>query len=96
MGVYIKGMKMPKNCDECNFSLDCPHDQHQDGYKMIGGRPNSCPMVEVSTPHGRLIDADSLKEKMKIVTRTAVQEIIEYDRNAYKVDDAPTIIGAEE
>ena len=56
MGIYIKDMEMPKSCDECNFSLDCPHDQHQDGYKMIGGRPNSCPMVEVpEQKHGKWI-----------------------------------------
>ena len=55
-----------------------------------------CPLIEVSTPHGRLIDADTLKETMKIITRTEVQEIVEFDRNAYKVDDASTIIPAEE
>ena len=90
MGVYIKGMEMPKNCDECNFSLDCPHDQHQDGYKMIDGRPNSCPMVEVLIPHGRLIDADELKQKMHC---DAFDWLVLDESD---VDDTQTIIESEE
>lgn len=57
MSVYIKGIKPPKNCDECDWSFDCARSDHIDGYEMLGGRPWGCPMVEVP-PHGRLIDAD--------------------------------------
>ena len=105
MSVLIKGMEMPKNCDECRIMVfedtNCVPElfcgfpivfkAHPQG---VGHRPDYCPLVEVP-PHGRLIDADALKEKMKIVTRTAIQEIVEYDINAYKVDDAPTIIESE-
>lgn len=54
-GVYIKGMEMPENCDDCLLGADCPHDQSMDGYKMQGGRPRTCPLVFVP-PHGDLID----------------------------------------
>lgn len=44
MGVYIKGMEMPKTCDDCFLPLRyCP-------YAM---KPNGeCPLIPVP-PHGR-------------------------------------------
>lgn len=72
MSVLIKGMKMPKNCEECDF---CHWSNlHQTGrcdrcddesvcadfgtdYKRT--RARFCPLVEVPIPHGRLIDADA-------------------------------------
>lgn len=64
MGVYIRGMEMPKDCLKCPFCL------FADGYWKclvdgshadFGGtcRPQNCPLVPVPT-HGRLIDADAL------------------------------------
>ena len=70
MSVLIKGMKMPETCFECDFCgalamldtvhfCDCP---------VVHGAINitqaieddvrhpDCPLVEVPTPHGRLID----------------------------------------
>ena len=72
MGVYIKGMEMPKCCSEClfrsefftdetygiaygcnlNISIIC-HDEYKE-------RKDDCPLVDVPTPHGRLIDAEAL------------------------------------
>lgn len=94
MSILIKNIEMPKSCWDCFACHDgwCIINQKIEGHRTV---THSCPLIEVP-PHGRLIDADALKEKMKIVTRTAVQEIVEYDINAYKVDDAPTIIESEE
>ena len=89
MGVYIKNMKIPKNCDDCNFSLDCLHDQHQTRYKMIGDRPNNCPMIELPK-HGRLIDADALITKRHYDDHDAC--VIDWD----DIEDAPTIVESEE
>ena len=60
MSVLIKGMGMPHDCDSCKVSdiLDCPLWKPMD----IGERHPECPLVEVPTPHGRLIDADELAE----------------------------------
>ena len=66
MGVYIKGMEMPKDC------IKCPFCRFEDGYWKclvdgshadFGGtcRPSLCPLVPVPS-HGRLIDADALCE----------------------------------
>ena len=62
MGVYIKGMEMPHDCDSCKVSdiLDCTLWKPMD----IGERHPECPLVEVPTPHGRLIDADDVKSRM--------------------------------
>lgn len=48
MGVYIKDMEMPRNCDDCHLDIDCAYDESQDGYKMIGGRPRKCPLVHLA------------------------------------------------
>lgn len=66
MSILIKGMKMPKDCIKCPFCLLA--DGHwkclADGsFADFGGtcRPPKCQLIEVPTPHGRLIDADALQ-----------------------------------
>ena len=60
MGVYIKRMVMPENCADCpvgwcnNLILFSESDK----------RADNCPLVEVPTPHGRLIDADALADDL--------------------------------
>lgn len=59
MGVYIKGMEMPKTCDNCFLPLQyCP-------YAM---KPNGeCPLVPVPE-HGRLIEeADAVETAWMIL-----------------------------
>ena len=78
MGVYIKGMEMPDSCDVCRFS-DWSN-LHQTACCMIlEYRPcfrdysseykirisDLCPLVEVPTPHGDLIDRQKLLEDNK-------------------------------
>lgn len=72
MSVLIKGMEMPKSCEDCALCTS-------DGYCMaMGGdslwdvlpeeatffpsdwKYEGCPLVEVPEPHGDLIDRDSL------------------------------------
>ena len=74
MGVYIKGMKMPKNCEECPCSY-WTEGVHHDYCQAVGydteihygekDRPQWCPLTEVPEPHGRLIDADVFAAEMK-------------------------------
>lgn len=71
MSVIIKGMKMPKSCDSCDLiqfddeelEAHCPLSPY---YRWCGTppdyRPEECPLVEVPTPHGRLIDADEIEK----------------------------------
>ena len=94
MSILIKGMEMPKNCDDCRFDIDCPYDESQDGYKMMGGRPRKCPLVPVP-PHGRLIEAEPI---MKFITDGLNSGEFGYDQIKVltEIQYAPTIIPAEE
>ena len=58
MSVLIKGIKKPKDCDSCGFDdvVNC----HLWKIMDSGEIHPECPIVEVKTPHGRLIDADKL------------------------------------
>ena len=79
--ILIKNTEMPKSCDTCFLSrwdfierFHCPFDE--------------CPLVEVPTPHGRLIDADALDYKLGASDRDIyVRGVLE--------EDAPTVIEAE-
>ena len=72
MSVIITGMEMPKNCIECRFrKYEYCDLQRQDvyavnimDYALSFERHPSCPLVEIPTPHGRLIDADKLKSRL--------------------------------
>lgn len=72
MSLMIKGMSMPKSCEECpcreypEFSFEsdwcCLNKKTISDVKVIS--PN-CPFIEIPTPHGRLIDADELIERIE-------------------------------
>ena len=97
MSVLIKGMKMPKNCLMCQF-------HGFGGYKnelivcSLTGRSEGqlsnvfgCPLVEVPTPHGRLIDAEKLFKKGINLDWSLQKWVSEVD-----IGLMPTIIEAEE
>lgn len=81
MSLRIKGMKMPKHCGFCpmfNSEDSCVLKEY------LG--VSDCPLSEIPTPHGRLIDADALPKKDINLANVPY--------NWIKV--APTIIEAEE
>lgn len=61
MSVLIKGMEMPENCMDCKIKQ---YDEYEDdcicpfsGVVCLSiGRQDACPLVEVPTPHGRLVE----------------------------------------
>ena len=68
MGVYIKELEKPNNCDDCPL---CGYDERQsilfcrvDNEDIEQDMRDNCPLIEISTPHGRMIDADALFEAM--------------------------------
>lgn len=75
MGVYIKGMEMPKSCPcklvgvgydmHCAFVSGIPS-RVREYYECCekGTRPNWCPLVDVPAPHGDLIDAFAFRREM--------------------------------
>ena len=99
MSVLIKGMDMPTGCYTCPiiysedgvFDFECPINSYllwHDAEDVIRYRPDSCPLVEVPTPHGRLIDADYLKNDRINISGTDFVLLVD-------VDNAKTIIEAE-
>ena len=104
MGVYIKGMEMPKSCIVCR--LECLYRKHNSTE-----RSSHCPLVEIAEPHGRLIDADAIDKEvgnrymaiyeslggidlktMCSPTGFVISELLTVEK---MVLDAPTVIEAE-
>ena len=111
MNVIVKGMKMPRMCSECDFcggliwpamvyACACPLDPINSinitkAIEEDCRHPN-CPFVEVPTPHGRLIDADYLKEHIiACVTNGRPLHNMELSELLEAIDDVPTVIEAE-
>ena len=74
--ILIKGMEMPKNCQECALYIDgaCYGKGYRD-YRSImdTAKPDDCPLVELP-PHGRLIDADKFEFEMNDKLLVALTE----------------------
>lgn len=94
MSVLIKDMEMPSCCDDC-WALDeygdypvCRITEEQRGYnfRIREKRMDKCPLVSVP-PHGRLIDGDELADGC---------DAPHWCRWLSEIEDAPTIIEAEE
>lgn len=63
MGVYIKGKRKPGTCYDCDFvdgSDDCFFGLGYTG-DMCDCVYEDCPLVEVTEPHGRIIDESEIK-----------------------------------
>ena len=91
MSVIIRGMKMPKDCHECMIRADCPVGTQR---FIVTGRPRGCLLVEISTPHGRLIDIKSVEDGMFATVGNDYQR---WWNGALEsvIDNAPTVIEAE-
>ncbi|MBQ1309642.1 MAG: hypothetical protein II224_02590 [Ruminococcus sp.] len=106
MSVMIRGMEMPSGCNTCQLHVLCfdyyvcrAKKLERGGYldvddKVIEGRRHRCcPLVEIPTPHGRLIDADALMECR--LEPNHYEELKDGYIPDYDLDSAPTIIEAE-
>lgn len=83
MSILIKGMKMPESCEYCDLCTDDGYCMAMCGDSLWDFLPEKaiffpndwkyekCPLVEVPTPHGRLIDEnnviDAIHERMRIL-----------------------------
>ena len=102
--VMIKGMEMPNGCYDCPilqssdgcFDFECPFNSYllwHNAEDVIRYRPDNCPLVEIPTPHGRLIDAEKLAVKIwtegHFVNGNDCEIAVDFTQSA------PTIIEAE-
>lgn len=95
MSVLIKSIDKPKNSRKCPFAVmaedwekECivGGEYHWDNERVCEG----CPLVEVPTPHGRLIDAEKLFKKGVNLSWSVQKWVSEVD-----IGLMPTIIEAE-
>ena len=62
MSILIKGMEMPKSNTMFTVTLRVRQDGTAEFISTSGKTVKSFPMIEVPTPHGRLIDADEIEK----------------------------------
>ena len=67
--VLIRGMEMPTTCRECIIGNPKAKTCIIGKPKMNTKRRDDCPLVEIPTPHGRLIDADALANTLRDVSK---------------------------
>jgi len=103
MGVYIPNETKPSDCYECfcyetEFNMCSLSGKRIDNVRI---RLDDCPLIEIPTPHGRLIDENDVKAKCvnevfdKMGT-VAITETYFGDEWADDICDIPTIIEAED
>ena len=104
MGIYIKSMKMPERCWDCDLCYDCYYCRplsvrfyDREDFEPGERRLSDCPLIPVP-PHGDLIDRDDLKNKEITIDYDEWDDTFD-DGLLFVtdlIDNAPTIIEAEE
>lgn len=101
MGIYIKNMKMPKNCREC-FACKAELSPEKKVIYVCCFAKTDCPLVPVPE-HGRLVDARYIdSENDRFFDMSQASEEFDEHASAYAYSlianilaNAPTIIPAE-
>ena len=79
MSILIKGIDAPHDCYECDFAYTLYRDLHcslLDGRveSLIYKRADDCPMIEIPTEHGDLIDRDKITYNDWVVDEPCVSK----------------------
>lgn len=61
MSILIKGMQMPEDCFSCPLREEGFCNITKEYAGKLYERNGDCPLVELPEHHGRLIDADEMK-----------------------------------
>ena len=86
---YIVPRDKPKRCTQPKFrfmdrnTLDCR--LQCKSWESFEEQYEHCPLIEVPTPHGRLIDADAIQD----------YNVETFGQRLLIIDTAPTVIEAE-
>ena len=89
MSVLIINMEMPNTCKACVCSnyyermdmILCDiMDKQLDEKQWKSERHHDCPLIEVPTPHGRLIDADFEEQHYTSMTTNPTPDVTEQDK----------------
>ena len=106
MSIIIKGLNMPKSCGGCEFNYCLEGGSYEwwecvilhDDINQFDTRRTDCPLIEIPTPHGRLIDASELDKCWE--EKEDISEDVDY-KILYKCvlaisKYAPTMLESEE
>ena len=104
MSIIIKGLNMPKSCGGCEFNYCLEGGSYEwwecvilhDDIKQFDTRRTDCPLVEIPTPHGRLIDGDKLSIEFENQCAGECADCMFEERCVIIDRIAPTILEAEE
>ena len=109
MSILVKGMKMPKTCNECPLHVyegqgicSCRILKTiEDGEELKPWKKKrkDCPLIDIP-PHGRLIDVDALVKKIWLrhytVLHTGESIPSDWMLSGEYIVGAPTVLEAEE
>lgn len=89
MSVIIRGLSKPENCFSCPFfdvysptrssgdeDYQCDLFVSLDYWQAAGKADKACPLVEIPTPHGPLVDSDHLSDIALHLMHTAKNDYI--------------------
>ena len=94
MSVIIKGMNKPTDICKCKFYEEAPFRAPVCVIRGVCKGLEDCPLIELP-PHGRLIDADALKNSIANIKH--IDNANPHIMTAWReINLAPTIIEAEE
>lgn len=111
MSVVVMGMDYPDNCLQCSFvrivnnhyycgcNANCMLGEYVGEYLEGVGRHDGCPLAGVPVGHGRLIEADSLKETLDYYIREAgwdekTNQILGWVKDEF-IDSERTVVEGE-
>ena len=107
MGIYIEGMEMPHDCDECRLCAFIPVGDYGIHRKCLPLNANAeitirrtdCPLIPVPE-HGRLIEADAFDARIRLAGGMCEEELTEDFKDGvqttlYMLKSQPTVIPAE-
>lgn len=63
MSLIIRGENLPESCGDCENKYGVCTSNYRNYDNYVNSRPYDCPLDELPTHHGRLIDADELYEQ---------------------------------
>ena len=104
--IIIKGMEMPKSCFNCRCPRACRainrriDEMDRTEWFPQDHRHSDCPFIEVPESHGRLIDADKLKETLDYYISEAgwsdeINKALSWVKDEF-IDSEQTVITASE
>ena len=107
MSVIVKGMRLPEKCSWCPIARSM-FDGDKTRLRCLvlcewvsddgDGRLGDCPLVELPEEHGRLIDADALKESVfHHLCIKGEDNLLPAEKSVFgNIIKAPTVAEAEE